>query len=252
METTREEWSRSRSPVSRARLNGDDGVTPRQIAVAIDGPMGSGKSTVAREVARRLDFRYVDTGAMYRGVTAAALRRGVSLDDHEGLARLARETRAVIDSSDGGAARILVAGEDLTACLRTVEVNRSVAQVARVPGVRAALGEIQRALGAAGRVVMEGRDIGSIILPDAEVKVFLTASPEVRALRRQAELAAAGEEASIEEVRRIEAEDDRTAMTREVAPLRVAPDAVVIDSTQATVDQVVEQILALVRRARGL
>ncbi len=147
---------------------------------------------------------------------------------------------------------MLVDGEDVTPDLRSVEVNRVVARVARVPGVRAALGAIQRALGAAGAVVMEGRDIGSVILPDAEVKVFLTASPEARARRRQAELAAAGEHLPLEDVRRIEAEDDRLAMTREVAPLRVAPDAVVIDSTHATVEQVVEQILALARRARGL
>lgn len=223
-----------------------------EIAIAIDGPMGSGKSTVAREVARRLGFRYIDTGAMYRAVAVAALRRGVSPDDAEALADLAGRVRLAVEPADGGGARVCVDGEDVTPDLRSVEVNRVVARVARVPGVRAALGAIQRALGAAGAVVMEGRDIGSVILPDAEVKVFLTASPEARARRRQAELAAAGEHLPLEDVRRIEAEDDRLATTREVAPLRVAPDAVVIDSTHATVEQVVEQILALARRARGL
>ncbi len=214
--------------------------------------MGSGKSTVAREVARRLGFRYIDTGAMYRAVAVAALRRGISPDDTEELTHLAERMHLAVEPADGGGARVLVDGEDVTPDLRSVEVNRVVARVARVPGVRAALGAIQRALGAAGAVVMEGRDIGSVILPDAEVKVFLTASPEARARRRQAELAAAGEHLPLEDVRRIEAEDDRLAMTREVAPLRVAPDAVVIDSTHATVEQVVEQILALARRARGL
>jgi cytidylate kinase len=147
---------------------------------------------------------------------------------------------------------VFVDGEDLTPALRTVEVNRIVGQIARVPGVRAALRDTQRALGAAGGVVMEGRDIGSVILPDAAVKVFLTASPEERARRRQAELEAAGETVPLDEVRRIEAEDDRAATTREVAPLVVAEDATVIDSTDLPVDDVVARVLALVDRARGL
>ena len=222
------------------------------IVVAIDGPMGSGKSTVAREVARRLGFRYVDTGAMYRAVAVAALRRGVSPDDAQALARIAQEMRLEIEPAADGTSRVRVDGEDITAVLRTVEVNRVVSRVARVPGVREALGKIQRAMGASGNVVMEGRDIGSVILPDAPVKVFLTASPEVRAQRRRAELAAAGVTVSLDEVRRIIDDDDRAATTREVAPLRIAPDAVVIDSTNLTVDEIVDQIAALVRRARGL
>lgn len=222
------------------------------IAVAIDGPMGSGKSTVAREVARRLGFRYVDTGAMYRAVAVAALRRGISPDDAAALARVAREMRLVIEPAADGGFRTYLDGEDVTAALRSVEVNRVVSRVARVPGVREALGTLQRALGASGNVIMEGRDIGSVILPHARVKVFLTASPDARARRRQVELAAAGEALPLEDVRRIEDDDDRAATTREVAPLRVAADAVVIDSTDLTVDQVVTQIVALVNRARGL
>ena len=222
------------------------------IAVAIDGPMGSGKSTVAREVARRLGFRYVDTGAMYRAVAAAALRSGVGAGDADALARLAREVEIGGESGDEGAARVTVNGEDVTGDLRTVAVNRIVGEVARVPAVRAALRALQRTLGRAGRVVMEGRDIGSVILPDARVKVYLTASPDARARRRQAELAAAGERVPIDEVRRIEEEDDRAATTREIAPLVVARGASVIDSTELGVDEVVERILALVDRARGL
>jgi len=222
------------------------------IAIAIDGPMGSGKSTVAREVARRLRFRYLDTGAMYRAVAAAALRAGVPVTDTAALARLAEEVRPEVTSAPDGATRVTVNGEDVTDDLRSVAVNRIVGQVARVPAVRAALGGLQRALGRAGGVVMEGRDIGSVILPDAGVKVYLTASPDARAQRRQAELAAGGEIVPIDEVRRIEAEDDRTAMTREVAPLLVAPGATVIDSTALSVDEVVARILALVDRARGL
>ena len=222
----------------------------REIAVALDGPMGSGKSTIAREVARRLGYRHVDTGAMYRAVAAAALRQAVSPDDHTALTALAGRVRVEPGAANG--ARVYVDGEDVTPALRTVEVNRIVGRVARIRGVRAALRDTQRALGAAGGVVMEGRDIGSVILPDAEVKVFLTASEETRARRRQAELAAAGQPVSLEEVRRIEAEDDRAATTREVAPLVVARDAVVIDSTDLRVDEVVERVLALVDRARGL
>jgi len=222
------------------------------IAVAIDGPMGSGKSTIAREVARRLGYRHVDTGAMYRAVAAAALRRGVSINDAEGLAALAARVRIEPGAAPDNGALVFVDGEDLTAALRTVEVNRIVGQVARVSGVRAALRDTQRTLGAAGRVVMEGRDIGSVILPDAAVKVFLTASPEERARRRQAELAAAGELVPLDEVRRIEAEDDRAATTRDVAPLVVAKNAEVIDSTDLPVDEVVARVVALVERARGV
>lgn len=225
--------------------------TGKDIAVAIDGPMGSGKSTIAREVARRLGYRHVDTGAMYRAVAAAALRRGVSPDDAGALAALAARVRVEPGTAEDGA-RVFVDGEDLTASLRTVEVNRIVGQVAGVPGVRAALRDTQRALGTAGRVVMEGRDIGSVILPEAAVKVFLTASPDERARRRQAELAAAGERMPLDEVRRIEAEDDRAATTRAVAPLVVAADATVIDSTDLPVEEVVAKVLALVARARGL
>jgi cytidylate kinase len=223
----------------------------RQIAVAIDGPMGSGKSTIAREVARRLGYRHVDTGAMYRAVAAAALRRGVSTDDAEGLTALAGRVRVELPTGGDGV-RVYVDDEDVTAGLRTVVVNRVVGRVARIPGVRAALRDTQRALGDAGGVVMEGRDIGTVILPGAAVKVFLTASAEERARRRQAELAAAGQEVPLDEVRRIEAEDDEAATKREVAPLVVAPHATVIDSTNLAVDDVVARVLALVDRARGL
>jgi cytidylate kinase len=226
--------------------------TRSDLAVAIDGPMGSGKSTVAREVARRLGFRYVDTGAMYRAVAAAAIRRGVRPDDADALARLAQDVRMDLEPRADGYERVLVDGDDVTASLRSVDVNRLVAQVAKVPQVRESLGVIQRRLGDRGRVVMEGRDIGSVILPRAEIKVFLTASIDVRARRRQAELAAGGTAMPLDDVRRIIEEDDRMATTRETAPLRVAPGAAVIDSTGLTVDQVVDQIVMLVERARGL
>jgi cytidylate kinase len=226
--------------------------TPAGLAVAIDGPMGSGKSTVAREVARRLGFAYIDTGAMYRAVAVAAIRRGVSADDPAALAALARSITLSFEPASDRGPRVLVDGEDVTSELRSVRVNQIVAKVARAPGVREVLGTLQRSLGSRGAAVMEGRDIGSVILPHARVKVFLTASMDARAQRRQMELGAAGTPLPLEAVRRIIEEDDRMATTREVAPLRVAPGAAVIDSTALTVDQVVDQIVALVERARGL
>jgi cytidylate kinase len=226
--------------------------TPADLAVAIDGPMGSGKSTVARELARRLRFRYVDTGAMYRAVAVAAIRRRVDPDDPAAVAALVRTITLTLPSSLDGTPGVAVDGEDVTPDLRSVEVNRIVAKIARVPEVRTVLGVLQRSLAAAGQVVMEGRDIGSVILPQAQIKVFLTASPETRARRRQHELAAAGTPLPLSEVRRILDEDDRIASTRQLAPLRLAPGAVVIDSTELSVDQVVAQIASLVNQARGL
>lgn len=214
--------------------------------------MGSGKSTVAREVARRLGFRYVDTGAMYRAVAAAAIRRGIVLSDADGLSRLARAATMDFAPRAGEPVRVLVAGDDMTASLRSIEVNRVVALVAKVPEVRQALGAIQRRLGESGPVVMEGRDIGSVILPRARIKVFLTASIDARARRRQAELAAGSTAMALDDVRQIIEADDRMASSRETAPLLVAPGAVVIDSTALTVDEVVDEILTLVERARGI
>jgi len=226
--------------------------TPADLAVAIDGPMGSGKSTVARELARRLRFRYVDTGAMYRAVAVVTIRRGVDPDDPAAVAALVRTITLTLPLSLDGTPGVAVDGDDVTPDLRSVEVNQIVAKIARVPEVRTVLGGLQRSLATGGQVVMEGRDIGSIILPRAQIKVFLTASPETRAQRRQHELAAAGTSLPLSDVRRILEEDDRIASTRQLAPLRLAEGAVVIDSTDLTVDQVVAQIAAMVNQARGL
>lgn len=207
---------------------------------------------MAREVAKRLGFQYVDTGAMYRAIAVAAIRRGVASDDGDGLTALARAVTLSLEPQPDGSMHVLIDGDDVTPALRRVEVNRIVSRVARVPGVRDALGAIQRALGGRGGIVMEGRDIGSVILPDAEVKVFLTASIEERAHRRQVELAASGTPVPLGDVQRIIEEDDRVATTREVAPLRVAPGARVIDTTRLSINQVVDQIVTLVERAGGL
>jgi len=226
-------------------------VTRRAPVVAIDGRSASGKSTVARAVAARLGFRHVDTGAMYRAVALAALRRGVPLDDASALAALAASL-AIDLRADPAAPGVLVDGEDVTEAIRAPEVSEAASVVSAVPAVRAALLARQRQLGADGGVVVEGRDIGTVVFPDAEVKVFLDASLEERARRRHDELAARGVHVALDEVRRQQAERDRRDETRAVSPLRPAADAVVIDTTGRVPQDVVEQVLRLVQERTGV
>lgn len=225
---------------------GGQGAPGRRPVVAIDGPTASGKSTVARGVARRLGFRYVDTGAMYRTVALAALREGISLDDDAALGRLASMLSIEIREDTRGE-RVIMDGEDVGAAIRTPEVSRASSVVSAVPAVRSALVARQRDLAANGGVVMEGRDIGTVVFPDAEVKVFLDASLEARARRRHAELTARGVRIDPDEVRRQEAERDQRDETRALSPLRAAPGAVVIDTTTRDPEEIVEFIVRLVR-----
>lgn len=215
--------------------------------VAIDGPAGAGKSTVARLVARKMGYRYVDTGAMYRALTLFALREGIPCDDADRVAKLAARADIVMNG-DGPVPSVILNGEDVSDAIRQPEVSRHVSLVARIPAVREQLTELQRQMAAAGRVVMEGRDIGTVVLPHAEHKFFVTASPEERARRRQREMAAAGQEVDLETLAREIARRDFIDSTREVAPLKPAPDALVIDTTGLTIEQVVERI---VREVRG-
>lgn len=218
--------------------------------MAIDGPTAAGKSTVAREIARRLGYAYLDTGAMYRAVALVARRRGTRFSDHEALTLLARELAIEFTGSpDGG--RVLADGEDVTDAIRSPEVSEASSRVSTIPEVREAMVARQRVLAAAGGVVMEGRDIGTVVLPDAEVKVFLTASLEARAGRRHAELAARGVAASLEEVRRQVADRDRRDETRAHSPLRPAPDAVTVDTTALTLEEAIAAVLDVVRRRTG-
>lgn len=214
--------------------------------IAIDGPAGSGKSTVARMLARRLGLLHVDTGAMYRALTLQALRKGVNLRDEEALVELAQKTRITLSpAGDGSEVRILLEGEDITAAVRSPEVSRNVSLVARVPGVRELMARRQRELAAQwGGVVMEGRDVGTVILPDAQLKVFLTASPEERAKRRQQDLLAQGYQVNLEQLVQEIAERDRLDSSRPVAPLVPAPDAWIIDSSGLAAAEVVEMIAA--------
>ena len=207
--------------------------------VAIDGPAGAGKSTVARAVARALGFTYLDSGAMYRSVALAAAQRGVP------AAQAASSARIEFDADGSGEARrVLLDGSDVTAAIRTPEISEAASRAAADPDVRRALVEQQRTLLARGDWVAEGRDIGEVVAPGADLKLFLTADPQERARRRAAELGADADAVLAEQA--IRDERDRE---REHSPLRPAPGAVVLDTTGLTVEQVVERIVELVRQA---
>ncbi len=215
--------------------------------VAIDGPAGAGKSTVARGVAQRLGFRYINTGWMYRAVAREALRRGISPEDAEALATVGR-TLAMDFAETAEGTRLFLDGEDVTEALGAPEVSEAASRVSRHPPVREALVARQRRLGAEGNVVMEGRDIGTVVFPDAEIKVFITATLEERARRRFTERRKKGEDVSFEEVQAAEEERDRRDRERAHSPLRVADDAVVLDTTGKEAAQVVDDVVALYRR----
>lgn len=221
-------------------------MSRRSLTIAVDGPASSGKGTVARGVARALGYQYVDTGAMYRAVALFARRRAIAWDDEPALARLARELRFRFHW-DGELLRVEVDGEDVTGAIREDAIGNGASDVSALPAVRSALLEQQRALGASGGVVMDGRDIGTVVLPDADLKVFLDAGLDERARRRHEELLRRGEVVHYAEVRDAIAERDRRDRERETAPLRQAPDAVYVDTTDLTIRQAVDVLLALAR-----
>ena len=226
--------------------------------VAIDGPAGSGKSTVAHAIADRCGFTYLDTGAMYRCVTLACLRRGTDLDDEQAVTDVARGITIEFLPREGGQT-VLLDGADVTSDIRTPEVDRNVSQVSAIADVRSAMVQLQRAVGMRGDTVAEGRDIGTVVFPNAEVKVFLTADASARAHRRAVQRQggdaavddtvqtdAAKEEAILADLKRRDAYDS----TRKEAPLRPADDAHHIDSSNMGVDEVVAQIMDLIDAAR--
>ena len=229
-------------------LGGDEPVEGGvDVVVAIDGPAGSGKSTVARRVAERAGLRYLDTGATYRALTLALLRRGVPVEDGKAVADAAKVVDLTLELPPGpaGAARVLLDGVEPGLALRTPEVNATVSVVAAVPAVRELLVGLQRSLVAVGGIVVEGRDIGTVVWPDADVKVFLTASEHERARRRGDDSEGGGETA--ETLARRDAIDSGRA----ASPTRAAADALVIDSTIRSIDQVVDQVLRLIDTARA-
>ena len=216
----------------------------RKLIIAIDGPVGSGKSTLARRVAAMLGYIYIDTGAMYRAVALKAQRRGISFDAPDALAAIAGETRVDL-RAQGSTQQVFLDGEDVTAAIRTPEVAQAASKIAIVPGVRKLLVAEQRRAGQQGGVVMEGRDIGSVVFPDAHLKMFLTASPEVRAERRWREHQQKGD--AIDLARTLEEihERDRRDRERKTSPLVRAPDAVVVDSTAMEPEEVARLVVML-------
>ena len=215
-------------------------------SVAIDGPAGAGKSTIAKRVAKEKDFIYIDTGAMFRAMAIHFLRCGIAADDHEKISEAVKDVNVTI-SYVNGEQNVFLNGENVTGQLRTEEVG-NMASASSVNGdVRKKLLELQRKLAASANVVMDGRDIGTVVLPDADVKVYLTASVEVRAQRRYKELIEKGQEADLEKIKKDIEERDYRDMNRDIAPLRQAEDAVLVDSSDMTIDESVQAILDLIK-----
>lgn len=212
--------------------------------IAIDGPAGAGKSTIAKKVAKELDFIYVDTGAMYRAVALYLLNRKISVEDKAGIKEACSQIYIRIEYQNGEQ-QVLLNGENVTNKLRTETVGKMASAFSANPDVRAALLDLQRDMASRENVVMDGRDIGTHVLPDAQLKIYLTASPAARAGRRFLELREKGTDCSLGEIEKDIIQRDRQDMTREIAPLKKAEDAVLVDSSDMNIDQVAAHVIAL-------
>jgi cytidylate kinase len=217
-----------------------------KLIVAIDGPSGAGKGTVARSIATELGYRHVDSGAMYRAVGWRALHDGLALDDEDAVARLAANVHIEIDGTG-----VSIDGQDVTRAIRTPEIDRAAAAVARLARVRQTLVDRQRRLGEGGGIVMEGRDIGTVVFPRADVKLYLDASPEERARRRASDPAHSGGPSAVAEVATALTARDEIDRTRTASPLYAAPDAIVVDTTGKSIQEVVTEVMRIVDRKRA-
>ena len=220
----------------------------KKLTIAIDGPASSGKSTIAKEVAQRLGIAYVDTGAMYRGITLALIEQKISFDDVDKIVELMKQIKMefkIIEESQ----HLFIEGEDVSEKIRSVEVTENVSEVAAIPEVRKHLVSLQQRMAEASSVVMDGRDIGTVVLPNAPYKFFFTASPHVRALRRYKENMSKGlTSQSLTEIEAAIIERDRYDSTREHSPLRKADDAILVDTSDLTIDETVEKIIQNVEK----
>ena len=214
--------------------------------IAIDGPAGAGKSTIAKRAAKELSFIYVDTGAMYRYIALGLLRGGVDIEDTQALEKALEQIEVSI-GYENHEQQVFLNQENVSGLIRTEEVSRMASAASAKPQVRAKLTELQRSLARREDVLMDGRDIGTMILPDAQLKIYLTASVHTRALRRYKELIERGEDCSLEDIEKDIEERDYRDMHRETAPLCQAEDAVLIDSSEMTIDEVVERIISLAK-----
>jgi cytidylate kinase len=222
----------------------------RRPVVTIDGPAGSGKSTTAKMVARKLGYTYLDTGAMYRAMTVKALKMSVDLDDPDALAGMAAETDIAVRPEPDGT-RVILDGEDVTDQIRTPEVTRSSSQVSAAGGVRKRMVELQRRLGQGGGIVAEGRDMGSVVFKDAEVKIYLDASLACRANRRKKELEASGTGVDLEKMKKDIESRDAYDSSREHSPLVIPEGSIVVDTTEMTIEDQVERVIEEVRKRTG-
>lgn len=216
-------------------------------SVAIDGPAGAGKSTLARKLAERLGYLYVDTGAIYRTVALAVLRAGVDPADEAGVGGLLEGLDVKMAYGEDGVQRMYLAGEDVSAAIREHQISGAASKVSAIPAVRAFLLDFQRKQAREGSVVMDGRDIGTVVLPGADVKIFLTAAPEARARRRLLELEQRGQKADFETVLRDIKDRDYSDEHRPIAPLKQAEDAALLDTTRLNLEQSLEALLSLVK-----
>jgi len=212
----------------------------KNLIVAIDGPAGSGKSTVSKLIAARLGLLYIDTGAMYRALTLKAMRNGIVLEDEKALTRLAESTKIELEESEG--LKVFLDGEDVSIPIRTPEVTANVKYIARTPGVRQQMVKLQRMLGARSGGVLEGRDIGTVVFPDAGFKFYLDANPEIRAKRRYKDLAELGARQDVEKIKKDIVERDTSDINRSVGALKKAADAIYIDTTDLSIEEVVRRI----------